>query len=51
MRENASDKEQKIQRYVLRYQLTTRQKVKTQNGEEYREGQRAAGAVVVHEVM
>lgn len=29
MREKAADKEQKIQEYVLRYQLTTRQKVKT----------------------
>lgn len=44
MREKAADKEQKIQRYMLRCQLTTRQKVKTHNLEEGREGQRATWA-------
>lgn len=44
MREKAADKEQKIQRYMLRSQLTTRQKVKTHNLEEGREGQRATWA-------
>lgn len=41
MREKAADKEQKIQMYLLRQQLTIRQKVKIHNLEQVREGQRA----------
>lgn len=44
MREKAADKEQKIQRYMLRYRLTTRQKVETHKLEEGRERQRATWA-------
>lgn len=44
MREKAADKEQKIQRYMLRYRLTTRQKAETHKLEEGRERQRAAWA-------
>lgn len=39
MREKAADKEQKIQMYLLRQQLTIRQKVKIHNLEQVREGQ------------